>query len=311
MKRYARSNSCWRSMSRLITCDCVDTSSELTGSSHTRSFGIQGECPRDGDALALPARELVRVAVREVRPETDRLEEALHVRVTLLAAHVRVHGERLADALGDRAFRIEGAVRVLEHHLHRRADLAQILALEPGDVVAVEVDLAGGGFDEPEQRPSGRRLARPALTDETERLARRDLEADPVDGLDLADGAPRDSLADRELLAQAADDAAAAPRRSPAPDRRRRRRATGEPSGSARRSARSEPSCRDPSRVTGTAVSTQRGVRVLAARVESAALRHVLGARHRPGNHAQVLARRARPAASTPSAPRCTDGAAG
>ena len=47
-----------------MTCDCVETSKALTGSSHTSSFGSQGECPGDGDALALPAGELVGLALR-------------------------------------------------------------------------------------------------------------------------------------------------------------------------------------------------------------------------------------------------------
>ena len=38
-------------------------SSAEVGSSRTTNFGSQRHGPRDGDALALPARELVRVAV--------------------------------------------------------------------------------------------------------------------------------------------------------------------------------------------------------------------------------------------------------
>ena len=55
-----------RSSSRLITCAWIETSSAETGSSQTISFGLDRERAGDADALALAARELVRIAAHVV-----------------------------------------------------------------------------------------------------------------------------------------------------------------------------------------------------------------------------------------------------
>ena len=47
-----------------MTCAWIDTSRADTGSSQTMSLGLDRERARDADALALAARELVRVAAQ-------------------------------------------------------------------------------------------------------------------------------------------------------------------------------------------------------------------------------------------------------
>ena len=49
----------------------METSRAETGSSHDDELGIQGQGPGDADPLALPAGELVRVAVALFRSQAD------------------------------------------------------------------------------------------------------------------------------------------------------------------------------------------------------------------------------------------------
>ena len=75
MNRYATPSSRWSSRMRLITCACVETSRELTGSSHTTSSGLIASARRDREPLQLPARELVRVSLEVLAPEPDERHE--------------------------------------------------------------------------------------------------------------------------------------------------------------------------------------------------------------------------------------------
>ena len=54
-----------------MTCAWVDTSRLLTGSSSTRSFGVERERAGDRDALQLATRELARVPVAVLGAEPD------------------------------------------------------------------------------------------------------------------------------------------------------------------------------------------------------------------------------------------------
>ena len=58
-----------------MTCAWIETSSAETGSSQTISFGAHRERAGDADALALAARELVRVAAHVVGVQAHRLEQ--------------------------------------------------------------------------------------------------------------------------------------------------------------------------------------------------------------------------------------------
>src|SRR5207247_2200773 len=94
----------------------------------------------------------------------------------------------------------------LEDDLHLAPHPAELLAPERRQLLAHERDRPGGRLQELEDAVAGRRLPRPRLPDEPERLALGDVEADPVDRLDRADGPlPQEPLADREVLLQVSD----------------------------------------------------------------------------------------------------------
>jgi hypothetical protein len=66
----------------------------------------------------------------------------------------------------------------------------------------VEHHRAGGGLLEAHEQAAQRGLATPGLTDDAERLTLEELEADAVDGLDVADGAAQDATPDGVVLDQ-------------------------------------------------------------------------------------------------------------
>ena len=168
--------------------------------------GSTAERAGDADALPLAAGELVRVAVREVRVETDDLQELLHPLGLRLALREVMDLERLADDVADGHARVQRRVRVLEDHLHPAAHLAHLLAAELRELDAVELHLTGRRLVELEDGASGRGLAAAGLADEAERLALLDEEVDAVDrahGADLA--LEDDPLRQREVHLERGD----------------------------------------------------------------------------------------------------------
>ena len=100
----------------------------------------------------------------------------------------------------DRLARVQAAHRVLEDHLDVLALVAQGLALERGDVLAVEHHRALGRRLQVEDGPAQRGLAAPGLADQAVGLAAADLQVDAVDGVDVADDLVEDdALLDGEV----------------------------------------------------------------------------------------------------------------
>ena len=99
----------------------------------------------------------------------------------LLAGIELVYVQRLADDIGDRHARVQRGIRILEDHGCLAAE-----GLNVGlgaDGLAVVDDLAGRGLVEVQDGAADRRLAAAGFTDQTERFARMDGEADVIDGL--------------------------------------------------------------------------------------------------------------------------------
>jgi hypothetical protein len=140
------------------------------------------ERPRDRDALALAARELVRVSRHRLAAEPD-LGEHLLDRLGLLALVLREPERRdpLGHDLAHRHARVQGRVRVLEDDLHAPAQRSERALGQPRDLLAVEEDASERRLDEPEHRASQRALAAPGFADEPQRLAGPDVKADARD----------------------------------------------------------------------------------------------------------------------------------
>src|SRR5439155_27176598 len=73
------------------------------------------------------------------------------------------------------------------------------------DVMAVELDGAACRFEQPQHGSCHGRLAASALADEPQRLAFAHVEADPIDCIDLPDGAANDAALDRKMFLEVRD----------------------------------------------------------------------------------------------------------
>ena len=98
----------------------VEHARRLVGEQHDR---LDGERPRDRDALPLAARELVRVLRRDVlgRHEPDRAQQVVDALLELVALDDPVDLQRPLDVVADRLHRVQRAERILEDHLNLRA----------------------------------------------------------------------------------------------------------------------------------------------------------------------------------------------
>ena len=143
---------------------------------------LGGQRPGNGDALALSARELVRIAKAELLPEAHVIEQLGHTPVDL-AETVQMQG--LAQHLIDRMARVQRGVRVLKHHLHGLVE-----ALEPalGDLRAVDADLARPVRGEPGDRAQDGGFARTAFADEAKAFALRHAETGAFHRVDTVAG---------------------------------------------------------------------------------------------------------------------------
>ncbi len=87
--------------------------------------GLDRQRAGDGHALALPARELVRKAFRVAGGQADQLQQLRHAALAPRSLELAVNEERLRDAVGDAAPRVQRRIRILEHDLYPLARGAQ------------------------------------------------------------------------------------------------------------------------------------------------------------------------------------------
>ena len=122
-----------RSISRLMTCAWIDTSSAETGSSPMMSFGIERQRAGDADALALAAGELVRVVVHLRPAQADAVEQLPPpARAAPSCAAMPCTLQRLADDVAGAHARVERGERVLEDDLHLPAEGPQLAPCRAG-----------------------------------------------------------------------------------------------------------------------------------------------------------------------------------
>ena len=161
-----------------MICACTETSSALTGSSHTINFGSTAS------ARAMPMRWRCpplnscgyRCAYAGVQP--DRLQQFHNPFLPRGCAFGQfMNVQRLADDLLHRHARIQRAVGVLKNHLELPPPRAQFRAAQFRDVLALEQNASRRRFDQPHDGAAERRLAATAFAHQPERFARRDAEA--------------------------------------------------------------------------------------------------------------------------------------
>src|SRR5581483_7308083 len=96
--------------------------------------GPQRQGPGNADALALPAREAVRIAPEMLHVEADQRHQLLHHLDPFFGRPDIVDAQRLADDVEHGHARIEAGERILEHELDALAEIAERIAAELQDV---------------------------------------------------------------------------------------------------------------------------------------------------------------------------------
>src|SRR5690554_1278077 len=182
----------------------VERGGRLVGDQEVR---LAGE--RDGDhhALALAARELMRVDIHALlrRGDADQPQHPDRLLARFLPGNIAMQTHRLGDLLAHRVHGVERRHRFLKDHRDVvAADVAHIARRQVEQLAAIEADtaplhdLARRRRDQPKQGQRGDRLAAAALADDAEHLALLDREADAVD-------CTRSTLVGVEVRAQVGD----------------------------------------------------------------------------------------------------------
>ena len=159
----------------------VERGDGLVGDNELR---IDRERSRDADALALAAREFMRVERRGIGGEPDLFKEIRNPLTAVLPGADVVEVERLADDVADAHARVEARIGILEDDLHLAAQRLECARIQAGDIPAVELNGTRGRLHQPQYGAAERRLARSRLADEADDLTGTDAERDAVDGLD-------------------------------------------------------------------------------------------------------------------------------
>ena len=168
-----------------------------------QQFGFEHQRHRDHDALALPARQPVRIGGKDALDV--RQPDMLHHRQNLLApgtgVEIGMDAQHLVDLAADRDHRVERRHRLLKNHRHPGGtQLTQPPVAGGQQFLADQLDAAAGRHQRTllQQSHHGQRrhrFARSAFTDHAQRFAFVHLQGDAVD----------DAFAAR-LLAEADDE---------------------------------------------------------------------------------------------------------
>ncbi len=166
---------------------------------------LQGQRAGDADALALSAREFMRIAVGHIGQQAHHVEQLGDLlAIGGASTGQAVDLERFADDLRHLHARVQRTERILVDHLHASPDRPHAGTVVIGNVLTLEHDLARGDVEHLEHGETGRALSAAGLTHQPERFATAHDEGDSVDGFHAADllahhGAGHDREMDLEV----------------------------------------------------------------------------------------------------------------
>ena len=121
-----------------MICAWIETSSAETGSSPTISSGFSARARAMPMRWRCPPENSCGKRVGQLGPQPDPLEQMRDPVAAFARVADAVDDQRLADDLAGRHPRVQRGVGVLIDHLHAPAIRQHRVAVEAGDVVAVE-----------------------------------------------------------------------------------------------------------------------------------------------------------------------------
>jgi hypothetical protein len=146
--------------------------------------------------LALTTRELAWVAPLRVLGQPHAREHYVNSLTSCCPICLSESFKRLGEYAPDRPNRVQGTIRVLKDDLRLAVKRTPLLERQVNDISSSEANFAGLDGDEPKYRVRQRRFSRARLTDEPDRLARANIEANVIDGVH---GASALAVADTQL----------------------------------------------------------------------------------------------------------------
>ena len=156
----------------------VEGRSRLVGDDR---IGLERHGTGDGHALALTARELAGHGAQGALGQTDELDELLDALLLLGRAADLMDQQRVEELIVHDHAGVKRGGGVLEHDGHDAAHLLAEVGRALGDVLALEVDLAGRRRLKAAHDVGGSGLAAAGLAHDADGLAGHELDGDVID----------------------------------------------------------------------------------------------------------------------------------
>ena len=159
----------------------IEAGNDLVGDNEVR---LERQRAGDTGALPLPARELMRIAVDEMRRQAHEVQQFRRT-VALIppALQAPEHLKRPRQRDREPKARVQRRLRILKDHLDARPQRSQFGLAEIADFNTVELNSARRRPQQPHQQPAQGRLARAGLADQTEHRSTGNREIDMLDDL--------------------------------------------------------------------------------------------------------------------------------
>ena len=138
--------------------------------------GLERQRARDANALALAARELVRITLRIAWVQPDLAHQPGHVIGLVARGHQLVRHRRLADDLAHPHARVQRGIGILEDHLHAQLVGAPFRARQALHRLAAIAQLARAGRQDARDDAAQRGLAAARLAHDANDLARHHIQ---------------------------------------------------------------------------------------------------------------------------------------
>ena len=153
---------------------------------------------RDGNALALPAGEFVRIAMARCARQSDLVQQPQHALCVLRAGRIERPHAFLQDIRYPHA-RVQRGIRILENHLEIRTPAAQRVPAQGVESRALEADFAARLGQQLQDSLARRGFPTAGLTDQRERASCSQLQRQPVHRPDVAYRALEQAALDRKM----------------------------------------------------------------------------------------------------------------
>ena len=171
----------------------------LISNDHLR---VKRESAGDADTLALPAGELMGVAMIDIIAHADSLQELTHPFACAFRGFRAVGNHRLGNAVADAHTRIETGIGVLENHLHAPPHVAERGFICFQDILTSKLDRSAGRLGQPDNRAARSRFAATGFADQREGFAGLNIEGDILDGVHAAGQATKHAFTNVKILGE-------------------------------------------------------------------------------------------------------------